>query len=245
MKEYIKIYFFMRVIIKLGGYFLKKDNIQNKRKIINKIILILAIFSTYIMSFLLGRITNTLTLGIKDKEDSNNNTPVLENTAKPNLPQIPNYNKEEVNVDEIITLLEGNKKWSQLNELKIFESNFYGKKYEDKIAPGFYGSYEFTLQNNRNTPIRYILSFKEENPKNINMVYSVQKEGKYVLGDVNKNEYINEVKLPELVIDANSKLDYKLNWKWEDTNNDTEIAEMDIAKYRLSIKVQAVVEEGV
>lgn len=270
------------------------ENKENKN-IIKKIIIVIAILSTYIMAFLLGKITNVATLGIKDKTD--NNEEVVEPSKKPphnvwgditgayqtpdanstddqndendnsednneqnnpenpsdpsdpnnpNTPDNPNNpdNPEEPDdSDKIIILWQGNRKWSQLEELNIFDSKFYQTNYENKIAPGFFGTYEFTVENRGDKDVTYVMSFKEENPDNVNMVYKLMQENEYVLGNSKKNVYIGDVKLEEVTIPAKSKILYKLNWKWEDTKFDTQIGEKNSANYKLSIKIQATIEE--
>lgn len=211
----------------------KKEN-----KIIKRAIIIIAILSTYVMVFLLGRITNVLTLGVKDEENPDD-TIVTEPTKNPTY----NSNGELSIPDGVITLWEGNKKWEQLEELNIFKGIFYEKDYTNKIAPGFLGTYVFDLENTWDKPITYILSFEEENPDEVNMVYKVVKEDRYVLGNDTESVYIDGVKLEKVTIPANSKIRYTLKWKWEDTSYDTEIGEKDNTEYKLKILLQATVNE--
>lgn len=247
----------------------KKEKINKESKsIVNKIIIILAVLSTYIMAFLLGKITNNLILGIKDEVKDNpsivspTENPIINPDVKPTSssgvsgvtkPNIePSVEPQETinpsntstpdnpdELDGVIILWENNKRWEQLEELNIFKGKFYQKNYIGKIAPGFSGTYDFVLQNNSNKDINYILSFKEDNPENINMIYTVQSDGEYVLGNSSHSVYIDGVKLEEVKVLANSKVYYKLNWKWEDTNYDTQIGEKTNAKYKITIKIQA------
>lgn len=234
----------------------KKKSDKETKSIVNKIIIILAVLSTYIMAFLLGRITNNLILGIKDEVKDNPSvvtpieTPKTSDTTKPSIeasskpqetisPSTTSTPESSNILDGVIILWENNKRWEQLEELNIFKGRFYQKDYVGKIAPGFLGTYDFVLQNNGDKDINYILSFKEENPENINMVYTVQSDGEYVLGNSTHSVYIDGIKLEEVKVLANSKVYYKLNWKWEDTNYDTQIGEKTNAKYKVTIKIQA------
>ena len=245
---------------------------KKEKKILKQVIIIIAILSTYVMVFLLGRITNILTLGVKDEEKPEDTvitkptskpttkpiyipgqTPEVEPSTEPGETPKPSAtpstgtptpvptSKPEI-VDGIITLWEGNKKWEQLAELNVFKGYFYEKDYTNKIAPGFSGTYEFDLENNWNKPVTYILNFEEENPHNVNMVYKVIREGKYVLGNDTQSVYIDGVKLEAITIPANTKRRYQLKWKWEDTSYDTQIGQKDSAEYKLKIKLQATVE---
>ncbi len=250
MKEYSKIYFFMRVIIKYGGFSMNEEKNKQKKdkKILKQAIAIIAILSTYIMVFLLGRITNMLTLGVKD-EVKPGDTVITEPTNNPSVKPTdipvttPSPNEKPEEVDGIITLWEGNKNWNQLEEINVFKSKFYKKDYTGKIAPGFLGTYEFDLENNWDKPVTYILSFKEENPDNVNMVYKVMRENEYVLGNENQSVYINGVKLEQITIPGKTKIRYTLKWKWEDTAYDTELGVKDNTQYKLKVNFQATVND--
>lgn len=222
---------------------------KKEKNIAKQVIIVIAILSTYVMVFLLGRITNILILGVKDEEKPNDDTVVTEPTKKPTYSsndiegQEPKEDEESEIPDGIITLWERNKKWEQLEELNVFKGLFYEKDYTNKIAPGFFGIYEFDLENTWDKPVTYILSFEEENPDKINMVYKVLREGKYVLGNDIESVYIDGVKLEGITIPANTKRRYTLKWKWEDASYDTEIGEKDNTGYKLKLKLQATVNE--
>ena len=155
----------------------KKKSDKETKSIVNKIIIILAVLSTYIMAFLLGRITNNLILGIKDEVKDNPGvvtpieTPKTSDTTKPSIeasskpqetisPSTTSTPESSDILDGVIILWENNKRWEQLEELNIFKGRFYQKDYVGKIAPGFLGTYDFVLQNNGDKDINYILSLK-------------------------------------------------------------------------------------
>lgn len=222
---------------------------KKEKKILKQIVIVIAILSTYVMVFLLGRITNVLTLGVKDEVNPDDDTVVTEPTKKPTY----NFNDSEGQEskededneipDGVIILWEGKEKWEQLEELNIFNGIFYEKDYTNKIAPGFSGTYEFDLENTSAKPITYILGFEEENPDEVNMVYKVIREDRYVLGNDIESVYIDGVKLEEITIPANTKRRYTLKWKWEDTSYDTQIGEKNNTQYKLKVKIQATVNE--
>lgn len=222
---------------------------KKEKKILKQIVVVIAILSTYVMVFLLGRITNVLTLGVKDEEKPDDDTVVIEPTKKPTYSpndiegQEPKEDEESEIPDGVIILWEGKKKWEQLEELNIFNGIFYEKDYTNKIAPGFSGTYEFDLENTSDKPITYILAFEEENPDEVNMVYKVMREDRYVLGNDIESVYIDGVKLEEITIPANTKRRYTLKWKWEDTSYDTQIGEKNNTQYKLKVKIQATVNE--
>lgn len=271
-----------------------KEEKESKRTL-RKIIFVIAIFSTYIVVFLLGRITNIITLGIKEKNNdvpvvtspvvtpstqngnkTGNNekhgsqiitepiieptTPVVEPTnptmqpttpvitpanptVQPTIPVVTPTGEEPI--DNIIRLVQksDNKDWKQIEELSIFNSHFYQREYQGKIAPGFYGIYEFYVENYYENPVTYVLSFNEENSENINIVYKVMNYDNFILGSGTQNVYLDGVKLEAVTIPAKSKTLYKLVWKWEDTDYDTQIGTSATARYKLNIDFNATIEE--
>ena len=233
---------------------MEEENKKEDKRILRKVIIVIAFLSTYIMVFLLGRITNIITLGDREATPQTVQTPDTqtpsENTKTPEfyVEPIPDNTEEteEIPVDGIIKLIEksSNKTWEQLEELKIFESDFYDTHYSKKIAPGFFGEYEFIVENNWNKPVKYTLKFEEENKDKINLVYKLKNGENYILGNEAQAVYLSGVKLDAVTIPAKSRTVYKLFWKWEDTDYDTELGLEATAKYKISIGLDAeVVEE--
>lgn len=223
---------------------------SKQKNILKKVLIVIIFLSTYLMVFLLGRITNKLTLGESDFSDTstpsvNENEPdnttqnsqETDNTTQDSQ-EPDNTIQDPQEPDRIITLLEGDKDWNKIEELSIFKNTFYNKEASNVIAPGFYGTYEFAIENKGEEDINYILSFKEENPQKVNMVYKLSSESEYILGNNTQNVYLDNVKLEEVTIPAKSRIMYKLEWKWEDAENDTKIGELGNVQYKLQVSLQ-------
>ena len=72
------------------------------------------------------------------------------------------------------------------------------------------------------------------------MKYKLKHQGKYVLG--NDNSYISadNLKVTSVYIKAHEQKSYILDWKWVDSNNDTEIGFDVNSNYKLNMTVRAV-----
>ena len=80
---------------------------------------------------------------------------------------------------------------------------------------------------------------EEDNPFNINMKYKLRSNNNYLVGS--KDKYVDVSKLSQrnILIKANSSKEYSLDWKWIDSDNDTEIGENINSNYKLSINIGA------
>ncbi|MBE5805568.1 MAG: hypothetical protein E7313_02465 [Clostridiales bacterium] len=136
-----------------------------------------------------------------------------------------------------IKISEDGTDWNELKELRIFYNEFYED--EPKIAPGVSGEYKYTVENNWDKDVIYHMNFSEENPLNINMVYKLKDDGKYVFGDENTWVSHDDLNKPDIVIESGETHIYTLEWKWEHSDNDTQIGETEGAKYKIFIKVYA------
>ena len=125
--------------------------------------------------------------------------------------------------------------WNFLKEINIF-SNYYFDG-ENKIAPGVSDSYLFKIVNGRDNKIKFDISFQEENTDNINMKYRLKQNNKYIIGSDNKWYTTNDLIIKDQVIEANKTSEYTLEWKWIDSENDTEIGKKDTVTYSLAISV--------
>lgn len=148
-----------------------------------------------------------------------------------------NEDDEIIDNEARIKISEDGTDWNELKELRIFYNKFYED--EPKIAPGVSGKYKYTVENNWDKDVRYHMNFSEENPLNINMVYKLKDDGKYVFGDENTWVSHEELNKPDIIIESGETHIYTLEWKWEHSDNDTQIGETEGAKYKIFIKVYA------
>lgn len=109
----------------------------------------------------------------------------------------------------------------------------------NKIAPGTENIYNFYIKNTNNFDIIYNLYITEENNYNINMKYRLKYKGEYIVG--NENGYVSAQELSQTNIElARNKLDeYALEWKWIESDNDTEVGRNLEANYKLNLKIVA------
>lgn len=152
-----------------------------------------------------------------------------------------NYDDSDANKNKIKTDKDGNivvydnyKIWDN-KDLRIFSNPYF--EYESKIAPGSSNSYAFVIKNNNKFDVVVDINMKETNPKNINMQYKLRNKGNYLIGSSKKYELINNKSLQNITIPAKSHISYILDWKWIDSDNDTEIGFDVTSNYKLSIQV--------
>ena len=70
------------------------------------------------------------------------------------------------------------------------------------------------------------------------MQYKVRNNGNYLIGTRNNYELINNKTISQIKLSANSQKNYILDWKWIDSDNDTEIGLDADAYYKLSILIE-------
>lgn len=128
--------------------------------------------------------------------------------------------------------------FNDLASLDIFEI----VKYLDEklIYPGITGEYKFNIENYTLKNISYKLTFAIENPKNVNILFKLKRNGTYIVG--NENEYVTYDKLSqeELKLKAKTGDTYALEWKWVEATNDNDTtSKIDRANYKVDIKGEA------
>ena len=152
----------------------------------------------------------------KEKDDTNKNE--LDNNIK-DLDVYDNY-----------------KIWDS-KELRIFSNPAY--EYKNIIAPGSFNSYAFVIRNNNNFDIIVDIEFEEMNDKNINMKYKLKSDGVYLIGNKDSYESIKNKIITQVKLSPKEQKSFILDWKWIDSDNDTQIGIDAKANYKLSIEVGA------
>lgn len=230
---------------------MEEDKKNNKERNIIKVIIIIIVF--LIILFLLVR-----DLGVIEVKAPTGNVDIFDititgkdcdgnccnctgqcqpecNCSKCNKSSNCNTIQNGNTVMEGITIFDENVEYSNQTPLNIFSHKAYSVK-NDVIAPGTENSYQFIIRNNNDFAIKYNLQMDEVNEYNINMKYRLKRDGKYVLGNDKKWITADELKQAEIVLANDTYNVYTLDWKWFESENDTEIGENIEANYELNIE---------
>ena len=114
--------------------------------------------------------------------------------------------------DEAFLIVQDNdgERWSELKELNVFANvKFDGKSI---VAPGSEGSYDFTVQNIADFPLKYEIAFEEENQNGVPLKFRLKEDGGYLTEDWKSAAELADV-MQELT--NNSKIKYTLEWRWD------------------------------
>lgn len=229
-------------------------NKENKRYRITIVILVLIILLLilYIAIKGFGRIGiiptgNVDIFNIKSnstkKDDKNNNQNNSNNSNNDN--QSNNYNNikndpdksdDEETKKDLINVFDEDLMWNSENELRIFSNPAF--EFQNIIAPGSTNTYQYVVNNSESFNITYSMKFVEQNKDSINMKFKLKRNGEYVLGSKDEWIDIQDKSLQNLALMSNSHDTYSLEWKWLDTNKDTE-KPFDSAHYKLNINIKA------
>lgn len=154
-----------------------------------------------------------------------------------NLFDMAIYNPYETKVIDISTK---DKSWYKNENINLFQNlNVAGEKI---IWPGQSGTYNFIISNNSSQDIYYKFSMQDKNDKNINIKYKLKMNNTYIIGDENNWASIDKMKLDNIYELKDSKTIYELEWKWEDSDNDTQIAKEGLATYTVYIDIYSKLE---
>lgn len=133
----------------------------------------------------------------------------------------------------------GNKVIGRNTRLDIFNNPKLGG--QKLIAPNTAGSYTFAVYNNSDSDeLPYTLNFWETNPDMIPLVFSIQKNGTYILGGSRTEDMVSraELQLPETSLTGGKTDVYTLKWKWITKNDisDTALGRQGNSVYSLMIE---------
>ena len=141
---------------------------------------------------------------------------------------------ENINKENQVIVYDENKQKIDTAPLKIFEHKSYHVK-NDVIAPETENSYQFIIRNNNEFAIIYDLNISETNIYKINMKFRLKQNGDYILGNDKEWVTAEELKQSEVILAHDSFNVYTLDWKWFESENDTNIAEDIESNYKLDI----------
>lgn len=133
------------------------------------------------------------------------------------------------------SVYDSEKTYSNATPLNIFSHRSY-YTLEDVIAPGTENSYQFIARNNNDFAIKYDWKTVENNEYNINMKYRLKLNGKYIIGNSATWVTADEIKENEVTLADKSYNVYTLEWKWFESENDTEVGIAVNAYYKLNIE---------
>lgn len=142
-----------------------------------------------------------------------------------------------VNNKDRFKITQGSKEWKDLKSLNIFNNAYFNGN--SIIAPNVYGKYNFTVENYKDAKILYNLKFMENNEYNINMVYKLKLNGVYIAGNEKTFVKYTDLNTNDIVINEHTKDVFTLEWKWQDSDNDTQIGKAQGANYKINIEVNA------
>ena len=130
--------------------------------------------------------------------------------------------------------------------LDIFNNPKLGSK--ELIAPFTTGSYSFAVHNNSNSrSLPYSLSITADNPHNVPLVFSIEKNGQFVYGGngLSNMQLLTAFEIPESFLAGNRVDMYTLKWEWKTASDaiDTAIGNDGTQLYKLFINVTGTIEE--
>lgn len=147
------------------------------------------------------------------------------------------YNPYETKIIEISSK---DKNWYKNENINLFQN--LNKNGEKIIWPGESGKYSFIITNNSSQDVYYKFNMQDKNDKNINIKYRLKMNNIYIVGDEENWASIDKMKLDNIYGLKDSKTIYTLEWKWEDSDNDTQIAKEGLATYTVYIDIYSKLE---
>lgn len=145
--------------------------------------------------------------------------------------------EEIVNNKDRFKITQDSKEWKDLKSLNIFNNYYFNGN--SIIAPNVHGRYNFTVENYKDVKILYNLKFMENNEYNINMVYKLKLNGAYIAGDEQTFVKYIDLNTNDIVINEHTKDVFTLEWKWQDSDNDTQIGKTQEVSYKINIEINA------
>lgn len=206
---------------------------NKKIKALNLFFCILLIFLIYLLIHQFGLIND------KKNKVSTGNVDIIDidgDNITNDINENPNNNIDKNKLDNNFIVKDNYTIWSN-KRLRIFSNQAY--EYVSKIAPGVSNSYDFVIKNNNDFPVLVDISMKEVNPYSINMEYKLRSENSFLAGSSFKYVSVKELSQKNIYLKAHSSKLYSLDWKWIDSDNDTEIGEAVNANYKLLVYVGA------
>ena len=136
--------------------------------------------------------------------------------------------------------------FGQNTSLDIFNHPKLGGK--KLLAPFSHGSYTFVVNNTSNSQgLPYALMVTTENPEDLPIVGSLQKNGTYVFGSEGDAGMLpmKDMTMGEVLLSGGKADSYTFNWRWntESDEKDTAIGNAEPATYALTITAIGTIPE--
>lgn len=147
---------------------------------------------------------------------------------------IKDEEKCEGNCIKKVLVYDEDVKYTNITPLNIFSHQSY-YIVNGVIAPGSENTYQFIIRNNNDFAIKYSLKIKEENPFNINMLYKLSINGEEIIGKGDRWVTAEELFQKSITLANDSYNVYSLEWKWFESENDTQIGKNIESNYNLNI----------
>lgn len=138
----------------------------------------------------------------------------------------------------IITVTSEDKDWYKNENINLFQS--VNKNGEKIIWPGQSGKYSFIVKNDTTQPAYYKFYMEDTNEYNINIKYRLKMNNTYIKGDENTWVSINDMNIEDIFATKDSKTLYTLEWKWDTSDRDLEIAKEGLATYTVYIRLRSI-----
>lgn len=148
-----------------------------------------------------------------------------------NIGTAPTVSENEPKDIQEIVIADDKKVFTNETEIDIFKTG--------KIAPTSNGTYLFYIKNPNAFSIKYNIKFLEENKYDINMKYRIKKDGQYVIGNEDKWEDCEKLKINDYIIPKDSYSAYEIEWNWEESDNDTYIGIQEENYYKIFLEIYA------
>ena len=116
------------------------------------------------------------------------------------------------------------------------------------VHPFSRGSYSFVVYNNSNSdPLPYSLNIWSINSENIPLVFSLQKNGVYILGGAADSSMLplSQFNFPETLLSGRASDVFTFTWRWETTSDviDTAIGNIGTQLYTIKIKATGTIPD--
>lgn len=227
---------------------------KKKAKIWWFLFALLLVFSMFIVALrLLGRVEHVYDgnqeniFYLESKENSSNDTGISQgrlDEQRFNTQEIISTNRIQGqngnHVTGSLSVFDDIETWDNQVSLQIFQNSYF-KKYDNMIAPGVKGTYNFSIRNNTNLSITYQLNLSEDNGLGVNMKYRLKLDGQYISGDDNYWVRPSDIRLDKLKLNTNDGHKFQLEWKWDDVDDekDTSIGKQGNTEYKLFMNIYA------
>lgn len=135
-----------------------------------------------------------------------------------------------------------NSVWEKETRLNIFDNGMLFHNKDKIIYPGASGTYKFYVKNKTKEDIKYYLTLYSISDMKINLKYRLRTEEEFENNKKTEWKTINELDSSNILNSKENEL-YYLEWKWEDSETDTEIG-LNGDFYKLYLIVSYEVKKG-